>query len=207
MNVATPLWPSVGVKPNTWKSWRFGVLRDSRMFRARQQGPKHLALGCSWCHWKGLETQISKMASHRPFGHLQPKLWAKEGSRVKLAVWLPTTKSRESTFSRRRLGECDMALEIFRRELRLWFRTQPDPSSGRGAMAVQSSGSLAGTVSGLHFGSPNKMCHSDVASTTSRREYYMGEGGGFPRVRAVVSLVCPSARGKSQHPRVSRILN
>jgi len=25
----------------------------------------------------------------------------------------------------------------------------------------------------------------------------MGEGGGFPRVRAVVSLVCPSARGKS----------
>jgi hypothetical protein len=46
-NVATPLWPSVGVKPNTWKSWRLGVLRDSRMFRARQQGPKHLALECS----------------------------------------------------------------------------------------------------------------------------------------------------------------
>jgi len=55
-SVATPLWPSVGVKPNTWKSWRLGVFRDSRMFRARQQGEKHLALGCSWCHWKGLET-------------------------------------------------------------------------------------------------------------------------------------------------------
>jgi len=54
--VATPLWPSVGVKPNTWKSWRFGILRDSPMFRARQQGPNHLALGCSWCHWKLLET-------------------------------------------------------------------------------------------------------------------------------------------------------
>jgi len=51
------------------------------------------------------------------------------------------------------------------------------------------------------------MCHSDVASMTSRREYYMGEGGGFPKVRAVVSLVCPSARGKSQHQRVSRMLN
>jgi hypothetical protein len=37
------------------QSWEFGVLRDSRMFRARQQGPKHLALRCSWCHWKGLE--------------------------------------------------------------------------------------------------------------------------------------------------------
>jgi hypothetical protein len=42
--VATSLWPSVGVKPNTWKSWGFGVLRDSRMFKARQKGPKHLAL-------------------------------------------------------------------------------------------------------------------------------------------------------------------
>jgi hypothetical protein len=42
--VATPLWPSVGVKPNTWKSWGFGVLRDSRTFKARQQGSKHLAL-------------------------------------------------------------------------------------------------------------------------------------------------------------------
>jgi hypothetical protein len=56
ISVTTPLWPSVGVKPNTWKSWRLGVFRDSRMFRARQQGAKHLALGCSWCHWKGLET-------------------------------------------------------------------------------------------------------------------------------------------------------
>jgi hypothetical protein len=74
-------------------------------------------------------------------------------------------------------------------------------------MAAQSSGSPAGTVSGLHFGSPNKMCHLDVASATSRRKYYKGEGGGFPRVRAVVSLVCPSARGKSQHQMVSRMLN
>jgi hypothetical protein len=29
----------------------------------------------------------------------------------------------------------------------------------------------------------------------------------YSRVRAVMSFVCPSARGKSQHPRVSRMLN
>jgi len=29
---------------------------------------------------------MSKMASHEPFGHLQPKLWAKEGPGVKLPV-------------------------------------------------------------------------------------------------------------------------
>jgi len=147
------------------------------------------------------------MALYWPFGHLQPMLWAKEGPGVKLAVWLPTTKSQESTSSWRRLEECDMALESSQWELQLWFRTRPDPSLGRGAMAVQSPGSLAGTLSELHFGSPNKMCHSDVASATSRGEYYVGEGGGFPWVRAVVSLVCPSARGKSQLQRLSRILN
>jgi hypothetical protein len=147
------------------------------------------------------------MASHWRFGHLQPKLWAKEGPGVKLAVWLPTTKSRESTSSRCFLEECNMALKCSRRELQHWFRNRLDLSSGRGVMAVQSSRSPAGTLSGLHFRSPNKMCHSDVASATSRREYYMGEGGGFPRVRAVVNLVCPSARGKSQHQRVSRTLN
>jgi hypothetical protein len=54
--VATLTWPSLGVKPNTWKKLGFRVLRDSRMLRARQKGAKHLALGCSWCHWKGLET-------------------------------------------------------------------------------------------------------------------------------------------------------
>jgi len=53
------------------------------------------------------------------------------------------------------------------------------------------------TVSGLQLGSPGKKSHSDVASTVRHREYYMGEGGGFPRVRAVVSLVCQSARGLS----------
>ncbi len=48
-----------------------------------------------------------------------------------------------------------------------------------------------GTISGLLLRSPGKKCHSDVASMESCREYYMGEGGGFPRVRAMVSQVSP----------------
>jgi hypothetical protein len=94
-----------------------------------------------------------------------------------------------------------MALERSRRGLQLCFRPRCDLTLQSGVMAVQSSGSPVGTISGLHFGSPGNLCHSDVASATSRREYYMGEGGGFPRVRAVVSLVCPSARGKFPTPK------
>jgi hypothetical protein len=48
-----------------------------------------------------------------------------------------------------------------------------------------------GIVSGLLLGSLGKKCHSDVASAESYKEYYMGEGGGFLRVGAVVSQVSP----------------
>jgi hypothetical protein len=145
---------------------------------------------------------MPKMASHVPFGHLQPKLWAKEGPGVKLPIWLPTTKSRESISSRRRLKECDTVLESSRRQLQLWFRPLPTRVQGKELWASKVPGLQPGTVSGLLLGSPGKKCHSDVASAESYREYYMGEGGGFPWVPAVVSLMCQSARGLSQHPKV-----
>jgi hypothetical protein len=63
-------------------------------------------------------------------------------------------------------------------------------------------GVQTGTVSRLLLESLGKKCHSDVASVERCREYYMGEGGGFPRVRAVVSqmspvltVACPSTKG------------
>jgi hypothetical protein len=151
------------------------------------------------------------MASHWSFGHLQPKLWAKEGPGVKLVVWLPTTKSQESTHSQRALRECDIALESSLWGLQLWFRPRPDPRSGRGAMKSQSPGTLTGTVSGQLrdsiSGVPGK---SDIRMPLLRNnaEYTIGSKVvAYSRVRALVSLVCPSARDKSQHPRVSRMLN
>jgi hypothetical protein len=148
------------------------------------------------------------MGSHWPFGHLSPKLWAKEGPGVKLAVWLPTTKSRESTSCRTPNGECNTALERSRRGLQVWFRRRRDQTSQSGVMSSQSPGTPPGTISGQfrdsNLGVPGKKSHLDVVPETWCREYYMGEGGGFPQVRAVVCLVVRSARGLSQHPKVSR---
>jgi hypothetical protein len=65
------------------------------------------------------------------------------------------------------------------------------------------SGQLRDSISGV----PGK---SDIRMPLSRSnvEYTIGSKVvAYSRVRAVVSLVCPSARGKSQHPRVSRMLN
>jgi hypothetical protein len=57
-------------------------------------------------------------------------------------------------------------------------------------------------VSGLPLGSLGTKDHLDVAPMECRKVYYMGEGGAFPRVRAVVSQVslelpvaCPSTKG------------
>jgi hypothetical protein len=40
-------------------------------------------------------------------------------------------------------------------------------------------------------GVPGEKSHLDVGPVESHKVYYKGEGGGFPQVRAVVSLVCP----------------
>jgi len=41
----------------------------------------------------------------------------------------------------------------------------------------------------LPFGSPETKCHLDVGLVERHKVYYKGEGGGFPQVRVVVSLV------------------
>jgi hypothetical protein len=59
-----------------------------------------------------------------------------------------------------------------------------------------------GTILGLPLGSPKKNSHLDVASVESCKVYYKGEGGGFPQVRAVLSLVCSCCPWLVLAPRV-----
>jgi len=47
------------------------------------------------------------------------------------------------------------------------------------------------TISGLSLWNPRTKSHLDVGPMERCRVYYKGEGGGFPQVWAVVSLVCP----------------
>jgi hypothetical protein len=135
---------------------------------------------------------MSKMASHEPFGHQQHKLWSKKGPGVKLAVWLPTTKSRESTRFQCVQVKCDTPLKSSQRDYNFALDLVPIRVQGKELWASKVPRVQTGTVSGLHFGSPGKKSHLDASAAESYREYYMGEGGGFPRVRAVMSQVSPS---------------
>jgi len=56
-------------------------------------------------------------------------------------------------------------------------------------MTSQILGVQTGTILGLLLRSPGTKNHSDVGATKRCREYYMGEGGGFPRVWALMSIV------------------
>jgi hypothetical protein len=47
-------------------------------------------------------------------------------------------------------------------------------------------------ILGFPLGSPGTKSHLDVALMERHRVYYKGEGGGFPQVRAMVSLVSPN---------------
>jgi hypothetical protein len=81
-----------------------------------------------------------KIVSHESFGHLQHKSWSKEGSGIKLAIWLPTTKSSESTRSRYVQVECDTPLERSWRELQLCFRLHPNSRLELEVLSFQSPG-------------------------------------------------------------------
>ncbi len=47
-------------------------------------------------------------------------------------------------------------------------------------------------ISRLPLKSPGTKSHFDVAPMERSRVYYKGEGGGFPQVQAMVSLVNPN---------------
>jgi hypothetical protein len=78
------------------------------------------------------------MGSHDPFGHLKHKLWPKERPRVKLVIWFPTTKSRESTWFPFVQVVCDIPLERSHWRLQLCFRHDLNQRSAHKVMGPQS---------------------------------------------------------------------
>jgi hypothetical protein len=126
------------------------------------------------------------MGSHDPFGHLKHKLWPKEGSRVKLAIWLPTTKSLESPRFPYMQVTWNIPLESSWQGLKLCFR--PDLNR-RSKVAPQSCKNPNSRYFEPPFGSFETKYHSDASPVGRHKVYYKREGGGFPQVQAVVSLV------------------
>jgi hypothetical protein len=140
---------------------------------------------------------MSKMGPHCSFEHLKHKLWpiwrakSQNGNLTPDQKKLPTGKSQESTQFTCLQTTCNISLESSQRGLQLCFRLHLDPRCVRKVMELQSCGSSNLGDSKLPSGSPETKSHLDVGPMERCRVYYKGEGGGFPQVWAVVSLVCP----------------
>jgi hypothetical protein len=191
-NVATPLWAKCEGEAHTPKSEN---LESSGTPKNSEPELK----GQNTSHWSVLGV-IGKVLKFRclnwpRIGHLDicsPSYGQKKGRESKwqfdsrpLKVEnrpLPNVCSESATLRWKALEESynfgSNLIPIWARGEKLWVPKVP--------------GVQTGTVSRLHLGSPEKKSHLDVASARSCREYYKGEGGGFPRVRTVVCHVSPS---------------
>jgi hypothetical protein len=144
---------------------------------------------------------MSKMGLYRPFGHPKHKLWSKERPGVKLAIWLPTTKSRELTQFPYVQEMCNIPLEISWWGLQLCFRPCCHRRSAQEVMCLQSCRSPRCWNFGS--GSLGTKSHLDVAPMERRRVYYKGECGGFLQSGPWWVLCVRIARGSSKHQKCS----
>jgi hypothetical protein len=204
--IATPLWPSVGVKPNTPKVGdleSFGT-PECLVFDSKAKNTLHL--GVFGVVGKVLNSRYRKWPR---IGHLdicRPSYGQKKGRESNWQFDSRPLKVRNRPLpdlwiesATRRWKDLDEGYN-FDSDL---VRSDSTVESYELPKSRDSNRDNFGTISGLQLGSPEKNSHLDVGSAEWCREYYMGEGGGFPRMRAVMSLMCQSARGLSQHPRVS----
>jgi hypothetical protein len=94
---------------------------------------------------------MSKMGLHDPFGYLKHKLWPKERPRIKLPIWLPTTKLWELLCFTCVQVVCYISLENSQQGIKLCFKSHLSRRSTQEVIGLQSHGSPNFKI----FGTPN----------------------------------------------------
>jgi hypothetical protein len=125
MNPHTPKWaPTLGVETR----W------TSKFSKKNCRGQNQLV----WRVIYIIGNLLKRRCSHDSFGHLKHKLLPKERSKVKLAVWLSTTKSQESTQFTCVQVACEIPLKSSRQGLQLCFRPHLNQRSAHKVIGPQS---------------------------------------------------------------------
>jgi hypothetical protein len=107
---------------------------------------------------------------------------AKRKSGVKLPIWFPTTKSQKLPWFPCVQVACHIPLKSSRQWLQLWFNLHLNWRFAHKVIGLQSCRSP-------NFGNFGTKWHLGTGPVARHRVYYRGEGGGFPQVWTMVSLV------------------
>jgi hypothetical protein len=178
--VAPLLWPSVGVKPNTWKSWDWESSGTPECLEFDSKGQ-------NTSHWGVLDV-IGKVLKRRY--RKCPRI----GNSDICSPSYGQKKGRESNwqFDSRPLKVGNRPLPDVRFECATWRWKDLDEGYNFGSdlVAIQLCSrelwrfKVPGVPPGQfrdNIGSPGNLCHLDVAPTGRRRVYYRKYGGGiFP---------------------------
>jgi hypothetical protein len=135
-----------------------------------------------------------EIGSHDPFGHLKHKLWLKEGSRVKLAIWFLTTKSQESPQFPCMQVACHIPLESSWQGLQHYFRPHLNQRSADKVMGPKVAGVPTLGISGFPLGSLRKNAIWMLVSWPTTEYTIRGKVVASPKFRSWWVLcvqVCP----------------
>ncbi len=120
----------------TWESFE---IPETSKFNCRGQSTSHW--GVLYIIGKLWKWRCRKWACMGHFNFYNT-WWQKERSGIKLAIWLSTTKSRESTQPQCMQAECDTSLESSWGKLQVCSRSHPNRRSEKRVMTSQSPESL-----------------------------------------------------------------
>jgi hypothetical protein len=144
---------------------------------------------------------MSEMGSHDPFGNFKHKLWRKKGQK---SNWQFDSRPLKIG-NRPDFLVCRWRATYYWKVVNKGYNFAWNLISIKGLHTNLWAPKVARVptlgISGLPLGNPGTKCHLGVGPMAIHRVYYKGEGGGFPQVRAVVSLVnlclfivCPNTK-------------
>jgi len=139
--VVTPLWVKCEDETHIPKSGNLESFGTLEILELDCRGQNTLPWGVVYAVGKVLKFRCRKWP---PMSHLDicsTSYGRKKSQESNWQIWLPTTKSRESTRPRCVQVECDTPLESSWGELQICFRPHPNRSSELGVMSSQSPGS------------------------------------------------------------------
>jgi hypothetical protein len=120
------------------------------------------------------------MGSHEPFGHLQHKLWQKKGQESNWQFNSRPLKVRNRPNPGVRRWSVTHHWKALDESYKFALDLIQIGGPNKNLWLHKVAGVQIGTISRLLLGSLGIKNHLDASAMQRCREYYMGEGGGFP---------------------------